>query len=458
MIFPHLFKHVGLLSILFVTTATSLVIVANAQDRQASQLQTLALPETDEGLPGAGPIRRYDWFRNLWLQRRSAWMKQRDGAQGSLVFLGDSITQGWGENLDERFGSRIANRGISGDTTRGMLLRLGDDVLALRPSGIVMLMGTNDIEEGADPATIVNNIQLIVERCYKHRDDLPIVLCLVFPSSPQMRRPPETIQSVNDGLRKAFKGNRQVTLLDTWTLFAGPDNNAKLEDMPDLLHLNEAGYKKWEKALVPILETLALVPVASEDFEPEAGFETLFNGDDLTGWGFQKTSLEDRQARANWLDRNPGAAEWPLVDEPIWFDGETQSDDGRFVARHNRIVVTTPSAGRRIQVLSTKKEFNQDFVLRLEFRATPNADSGIFIRGKQLQCRDYALAGPYKELANYRPQDWNAIEIRVTGTKAQCTCNGEVLEEAMEIPQAGPIGFEGDRGQVEYRRIRVQSF
>jgi lysophospholipase L1-like esterase len=46
---------------------------------------------------------------------------------------------------------KIANRGISGDTTRGMLIRLEADVLALQPKAVVMLMGTNDLEEGAEP-------------------------------------------------------------------------------------------------------------------------------------------------------------------------------------------------------------------------------------------------------------------------------------------------------------------
>ncbi|MFN7804293.1 MAG: hypothetical protein ACK5TO_09780 [Planctomycetaceae bacterium] len=56
----------------------------------------LEIPATDEGLPGAGPIRRYDWFRDLWKNRRSEWVKQREAQQGAVVFLGDSITQGYG--------------------------------------------------------------------------------------------------------------------------------------------------------------------------------------------------------------------------------------------------------------------------------------------------------------------------------------------------------------------------
>jgi hypothetical protein len=124
------------------------------------------------------------------------------------------------------------------------------------------------------------------------------------------------------------------------------------------------------------------------------------------------------------------------------------------VAKSGRLIVTTPPEGRKIQQLNTTKDFPRDFVLRLEFRVTPNADSGIFIRGRQLQCRDYPLAGPYKKLKNYRAGDWNEIEVTVKDGAAYCLCNGEVLEAAMKVPATGPIGVEGDRGQLEYRRIR----
>jgi hypothetical protein len=102
------------------------------------------------------------------------------------------------------------------------------------------------------------------------------------------------------------------------------------------------------------------------------------------------------------------------------------------------------------------REFPRDFILKLEFRATPDTDSGIFIREPQLQCRDYLIAGPYNQLQHYKPQDWNEIVISVHGRKALCTCNGEVLESAFDVPATGPIGLEGDRGQMEYRRIRIQ--
>jgi hypothetical protein len=66
------------------------------------------------------------------------------------------------------------------------------------------------------------------------------------------------------------------------------------------------------------------------------------------------------------------------------------------------------------------------------------------------------VAGPYKSLKQYKPQDWNVIEVVVTGGKARCTCNGEVLVEALELPATGPIGLEADRDTMEYRRIQIK--
>ncbi|HXT38929.1 MAG TPA: G-D-S-L family lipolytic protein, partial [Candidatus Angelobacter sp.] len=101
-----------------------------AQDKPSAA--GLEIPATDDGLPGAGPIRRADWFRKLWLDRRTAWAARVERDKHAVVLLGDSITQGWGEDFSAWFpGVKIANRGISGDTSRGVLIRLKEDVLAL---------------------------------------------------------------------------------------------------------------------------------------------------------------------------------------------------------------------------------------------------------------------------------------------------------------------------------------
>ncbi len=152
---------------------------------------------------------------------------------------------------------------------------------------------------------------------------------------------------------------------------------------------------------------------------------SLFNGTDLTGWTYK-----DSEA----------------------FTGKTESTDKRYSVNDG---IFTVNPGEGIQKIWTTEAFGEDFVLKLEFRAGVNADSGIYIRGPQLQCRDYLVAGPYKELKKYKPQDWNQIEVVVKGRAATCTCNGELLAFDKELPPKGPIGLEADRGQMEYRNIKI---
>jgi hypothetical protein len=169
----------------------------------------------------------------------------------------------------------------------------------------------------------------------------------------------------------------------------------------------------------------------AEEFQVEEGFTSLFNGKDLTGWRLNKEVL----------------------------DGKTETDDHRFAAKDGAIVI---QGGKKIEDLYTVGEFNRDFVLRLEFRAAPKANSGLYIRGKQLQVRDYPTIGPYKSLKHFQDGGWNAIEVKVKangsgkGSVAECTCNGELLEPALDIPAKGGIGLQSETNQIEYRRIRIK--
>jgi hypothetical protein len=164
-------------------------------------------------------------------------------------------------------------------------------------------------------------------------------------------------------------------------------------------------------------------PAADEPKGDAKGAVELFNGKDLTGWGYKSGEK---------------------------FDGKAESDDKRFSAKEGAIVV---NAGKGIKQLWTMRQFPGDFELRLEFRAAVNADSGLFVRGPQLQVRDYLVAGPYKDLKKYKPQDWNEVVVVVKDGVAHCTCNGEVLNAAMKVPATGGIGLEADRGQMEYRNL-----
>lgn len=181
----------------------------------------------------------------------------------------------------------------------------------------------------------------------------------------------------------------------------------------------------------------------ADDWQPDPQFRSLFNGKDLTGWCF-RAKVDPKSSRS---------AE--VVEK---FDGKTKSSDGgRYSAGEGILTVNFPKGkDRLIAQLYTVEEFPKDFVLKLEFRASVNADSGIFIRRPQLQCRDYLVAGPYKDLKKYKPQDWNQIEVVVKDRVARCTCNGELLEAALAVPETGPVGLEGDRGQMEYRRIQIK--
>jgi hypothetical protein len=163
----------------------------------------------------------------------------------------------------------------------------------------------------------------------------------------------------------------------------------------------------------------------ADDFKPEEGFESLFNGKDLTGWKYGADAL----------------------------DGKTETADGRYKVIGGIFTVTE---GKGIRQIWTIREFPKNFHLRLEFRAAKNADSGLFLRKPQLQVRDYPIAGPYKMLKSYKNGDWNAIEVIAKDNVAHCTCNGEVLEAMFKLPATGPIGLEADRGQMEYRHIRIK--
>jgi hypothetical protein len=183
--------------------------------------------------------------------------------------------------------------------------------------------------------------------------------------------------------------------------------------------------------LVAVVASLAVFNAAQAD---EPGFKSLFNGKDLTGWRLGSADLA----------------------------GKTRTEDGRFAVKDGVLVITgSPDSPPRMTEIDTRNSYDGDFTLRLEFRASENANSGLHLRDKvfahQLQIRDYPRVGPYKDLKHYKPGDWNAIEVVVTGNKARCSCNGELLEAALEIPDAGPLALQSELKVVEYRNIRIKT-
>jgi hypothetical protein len=186
----------------------------------------------------------------------------------------------------------------------------------------------------------------------------------------------------------------------------------------------------WPSAFALVLSTF----LSSNAGADEPGFRPIFNGKDLSGWRIGKVTM----------------------------DGKSASDDGRFAVKDGLLVITgSKDTPPKITEIDTVDSYDGDFILRLEFRASRDANSGLHLRdkafGHQLQIRDYLRVGPYKMLKHYKDGDWNAIEVTATGTKARCTCNGEILEAALEIPDKGPLALQSETNVIEYRNIRIKT-
>jgi hypothetical protein len=217
----------------------------------------------------------------------------------------------------------------------------------------------------------------------------------------------------------------------------------------------------------------------AQESKLEEGYTSLFNGKDLTGWTYKVGKKA----------------------EPL--DGKTETPDARFAVENGVILARAKDGSGKggIKDLYTARNFGKDFILKLQFRAAPKADSGVYIRGPQLQVRDYPTVGPYKNV-RFNKGDWNDLEITVRGKvlvskvngktltakdrfelsvkdgqpiatlngkdiavsavqvshgpAAECKCNGEVIEAAFPVPAKGGIGLQAEAGQFEFRNIRVK--
>ena len=183
-----------------------------------------------------------------------------------VVFLGDSITDGW--PLNEYFPGRdFVNRGISGQITGEMLGRFKADVVDLKPAAVLVLAGTNDIARGVELTTIQNNLTMIADLAEFH-GIRPLFASLLpvsdyhkdkNPAFEQTRRrPPELIRRLNEWIQ-SFCRQRNFVYVDYYSQLVDGAGSLRADLADDGLHPNAAGYRLMapvalaaiEKALAP---------------------------------------------------------------------------------------------------------------------------------------------------------------------------------------------------------------
>jgi acyl-CoA thioesterase I len=180
-----------------------------------------------------------------------------------VVFYGNSITDAWAAYFPTMFpGKSYVGRGISGQTTPQMLVRFRQDVVALRPTVVVILAGTNDIAGNTGPSTqamIEDNLISMVELA--KANDIRVVLSSVLPVSDYRWRPGlnpgPKIVSLNGWMREYSERN-DVVYLDYHSAMTDEHSGLGPDLSPDGVHPNDAGYRIMaplaEAAISEVLE------------------------------------------------------------------------------------------------------------------------------------------------------------------------------------------------------------
>jgi lysophospholipase L1-like esterase len=229
--------------------------VESTNDPALAQADVSQFPNLDQ-LPGKVPPHVWPGLANVWRQNHAHWKTSATNDVGAVVFLGDSITQGWNTLAADFPNLHMANRGIGGDITSGVLYRLPADVLSLNPSGIVLLIGTNDIGDGADPADVAANIRLILLAIKNYNSHLKVIVCKIMPTE-DGKPGVEKIKQVNELVEQFVKTEPNFVMCDTFGIYLDDQGHQIAADFkPDHLHPVAAGYVTWKKALDPLIAQL----------------------------------------------------------------------------------------------------------------------------------------------------------------------------------------------------------
>lgn len=218
----------------------------------------------------ASPRREdYSWMsRTEWCERFQGNLAEpaREGAQ--LVFMGDSITQGWTDVAPDVWAQAFGpfkplRLGIGGDRTQNLLWRMDQGELSgLNPRVLVLLIGINNVNAGDSLEAIVQGQEAVIDRIHQH---LPRTHVLMLGLLPSGAAPDDPLRARIQGLNKrlADMKREQLSYADIGSVFLQPDGRLKAELMPDFLHPGAQGYRVFAQALAPYLASLFAADVVN---------------------------------------------------------------------------------------------------------------------------------------------------------------------------------------------------
>jgi lysophospholipase L1-like esterase len=222
----------------------------------------VALPQAETAFDPAPRKKEYPWMSvATWTQMHEGFLKRAKEGKIDLLFLGDSITQGWGGNAvwQKHYGAlNAANFGIGGDTTENVLWRIQNgEIDGIGPKVVVLMIGTNNFGlEGHPPDAVAKGVATIVQTLRKKLPASKILLLAIFPRDEKPGSEMRTrIKKVNDQIA-TLDDKKNIRYLDLGAKLSNPDGSLAKEIMPDFLHLSEKGYQIWADAMDPLLKQL----------------------------------------------------------------------------------------------------------------------------------------------------------------------------------------------------------
>lgn len=203
-----------------------------------------------------------------WMKRHESFNAISKKGEAQLVFLGDSITQGWEKNGKDVWAKtweplKAANFGIGGDRTEHVIWRLQNGNFdGIKPKLVVLMIGTNNTGHQGRPAAehggvayassaeqTAEGVKMILDILNKKLPETKVLLLGIFPRGATKEDAMRKQNIATNNLISGFADNQRVFYMDIGNTFLKPDGTLPKEIMPDLLHLSAQGYQMWADAI-----------------------------------------------------------------------------------------------------------------------------------------------------------------------------------------------------------------